>query len=543
MTTENDENISRMEKMMKAEVKKEIKVRTKGIKKTVAKCMTNEIGKLEVETRTKLAEMKKIIENKVVESERMVELLEEYTKLVHFVNDRYDDHEIWKATFDEADKERVKVVNNILERISNCEDLNIKQGSELNMIERKRRKYNLRISNLKESERNEDVRTTVAKFIVEHSLLPGCTAMANVRAELQQAFRFGKQVTGRPKQILARFYSSEARNEVMSRSKGYNKNQQLKPIYLSDDHSPQDYALKQEAKVFMAQAHKKGKEPRFFDGELKISGEDGKKKIVHRREIQKFNIEHKISLPENIDLPPMLGTRIHTERLVPVSKSKKSADPNLIKSSRPQPALPKPRSTNNSQTATTSTANVPSQNQKSPSTSSEDEEESESESTTTESEDTPSDEENEPIVIEEEEEEDEEEEEETGDQEEKTTDPGHEDETEMSSSYPKSSSTETDKVDDEKIKTSKGTGPSTDQEHTEEETKGTGPSTDSMLGTSRDSTTQELLRKLNMTELDELIQASHNTTKEMRREMKHRKKEEKRIELQLQGTGKDTQDS
>ena len=176
------------------------------------------------------------------------------------------------------DKERIKVVNNIMERMNKIEDNQTKHAEELNRIERKRRKYNLRISNLKPYHNTDDVRTTVAKFIQQYGLLPGLDNMGLIRAELEQAFRFGKKDRSRPQQILVRFYSTEARNEIMAKSKRTDKSKELSPIYLQDDNSPQDYALKQEAKGYMAHAHKRGKEPRFFEGELKIAGEDGEKK-------------------------------------------------------------------------------------------------------------------------------------------------------------------------------------------------------------------------------------------------------------------------
>ena len=149
----------------------------------------------------------------------------------------------------------------------------------------------------------------------------------------------------------------------MARSKGHIKAQELKPVYMQDDNSPQDYALRLEAKAYMSEAHKRGKQPRFFDGELKITGEDGSsKKKITRKELQRFNLEHKITLPGNVKLPPIPGSRIYLDPLVPIARMKKTVDPRLKKSSVPAPApapAPAPPTlitpiVNTSQTATTS---------------------------------------------------------------------------------------------------------------------------------------------------------------------------------------------
>ena len=118
-----------------------------GINKKMAKCMSDEMDRMETDTKSKLDEMKRTIDNKVVDSDTITKLMEEYTKFAQFVNHRYDEHEEWRSTFDSTDKERVKVFNNIIDRMGKCEGIVTKQNEELNVIERKRRKYNLRISN------------------------------------------------------------------------------------------------------------------------------------------------------------------------------------------------------------------------------------------------------------------------------------------------------------------------------------------------------------------------------------------------------------
>ena len=82
----------------------------------------------------------------------------------------------------------------------------------------------------------------------------------------------------------------------MAKSKSKHRAKDIQPISLQDDHSPKDYAHKLEAKYYMKEEHKRGKEPQFRDGILKTVGEDGKRTEVPRTRILEFNKAQKIEI-------------------------------------------------------------------------------------------------------------------------------------------------------------------------------------------------------------------------------------------------------
>lgn len=69
-----------------------------------------------------------------------------YKGSLKFPNCRHEEHGAWRAEVEEKDRERVKTINNVIDRVTICED-------------RRWRKYNTRISNRKDYKKQTTQRT------------------------------------------------------------------------------------------------------------------------------------------------------------------------------------------------------------------------------------------------------------------------------------------------------------------------------------------------------------------------------------------------
>ena len=105
----------------------------------MAKCLSEELIDLRMEYRERMDEMQECIDQKVADSAEVLTRLKEYKDFVDFFSDRYDEDEEWKSKVMKADKEKVKAMNKLMERMDKCEEADRKHEEEFNIIERKRR--------------------------------------------------------------------------------------------------------------------------------------------------------------------------------------------------------------------------------------------------------------------------------------------------------------------------------------------------------------------------------------------------------------------
>ena len=285
-------------KSLKIEIKNQLKVKSTDIKKSVARVMGNEIINLQTQQKSDTEEMERKLTAYAKLNEEMETKIKKMDDAMMFFNERYEDHENWRKKFDDVDIKRIRSFNAAIHRISMCEEKTQKNETDINDQERRWRRKNIRISNLNSINPKEPVKDTVANLIAEHNLLVDHVSHEEARNEIETAFRFGPKQTNRPKQILVRFFSQETRNTVMRQSKNINKMREIQPIYMQDDLSPADYSDKLEAKAYMKEAHKKGKKPRFYDGNVKINDETGRMVNIPKKSIQEYNIQQG-SIPQD----------------------------------------------------------------------------------------------------------------------------------------------------------------------------------------------------------------------------------------------------
>lgn len=341
-----------LHKNIKSTVGKEVKAKSSEIKTSLAEYLSTEITSIRSQVQDSLDKMNAKINSKVTSTRALDKKLEEFKDTLDLFNDRYEDHENWRKEVETKDRERVQVFNEVIDRVSTCEDNDTELFDGWNNMERRWRRYNVRISCLKTKSKNEeeDVKETVAKFIKDKELLPGYTSLAEVRGEIEVAFRIGKKVQGKPKQILTRFFSYEVRDELVKVAKSKKKAEKIKPVYLQNDLSPTDYGLKSEAHAYMQKAHAKKKFPRFYKGTVKVS-ENGKILEIPRTDVISFNSRH------NVEFKEVKGAKRQKEKIkhvqpiqsspVPSKEPKKKAGENKKNkaSQKELPSLSSPETT------------------------------------------------------------------------------------------------------------------------------------------------------------------------------------------------------
>lgn len=293
METNKVEIKDSLQKNMKAEVKSQTKKSTKSMKIKIASYMTEELGNLKKFTNTVAMNMDQKIEEKVASSGELLKKILKMEEALEFFNKRYEEHENWRTGLEQNDAARIQTFNAALGKITACEQKMEKNEDDINSQERRWRKNNLRISNLDTYNRQDTVKDTVARFISEHGLLAENANMFEIRNEIETVYRFGPTQRNRPKQIMVRFYSTDTRNIIMKNSKNTGKSKEIQPVYLQDDLSPIDYQYKQSAKPYMKDAHSKGKEPRFWDGKVKINDASGKRTEIPKTKVMEYYNLHK----------------------------------------------------------------------------------------------------------------------------------------------------------------------------------------------------------------------------------------------------------
>ena len=122
-------------------------------------------------------------------------------------------------------------------------------------LERYTRGYNIRIFGVNESQ-GEVCKEKVDRILADKFA---------VESAIENAHRTGKAESGRPRPIIARFYSRFTRRAVMrvAKEKLHNTN-----IRFVDDLTKTDLEEKNRLKPFMAELYEKGKKPRFVQGRL-----------------------------------------------------------------------------------------------------------------------------------------------------------------------------------------------------------------------------------------------------------------------------------
>lgn len=278
---------------IKETVKTEVKEKSTKLKTSIAEYLGNEMAEMKSHLQKSLDKMQDQISSKIISTSIMDAKINKYQETLSFFNKRYEDHEEWRKSVERNDKERVETFNKVLDKVNSREEKDAEYEEALLEVDRKWRRYNTRISNLKDYNKADNVKETVAKFVIEKKLLQGYTKVSDVRNEIETAYRVGKQWNNKPKQILCRFYCYEVRDEIMRRAKQSQKAEEIKPVYLQDDLNPKDLELKNEANAFMKKAHTKKKFPRFYKGTVKIS-ENGDKLEIPRTDILDFNKKHNI---------------------------------------------------------------------------------------------------------------------------------------------------------------------------------------------------------------------------------------------------------
>ena len=223
------------------------------------------------------------------------------------------------------------------ERLGVSEEKNDQLEQDLNLMERKRRANNLRVSNLKNNAgKNENSKESVAKFILDNNLLRGYNHIKEITAEIEFAFRVGQTDSSKPRQLLVRFYDKLIRDEVMRSSKNKNKVNGLKPTFLQDDMTPADLRAKAEAWRYMQWSHKTGRTPRFYDGMVKVTDLQGKKHEIPRTTILAYNKKYNIK----IDQRPKRGREPPTSKIAKLPRYERPATADNYRATRNHPSEP-----------------------------------------------------------------------------------------------------------------------------------------------------------------------------------------------------------
>ena len=155
------------------------------------------------------------------------------------------------------------------EKDSMCQDCATNRKDIL-ALKRHSREYNIRIYTIKE-EKKENCRSKLIKFIKDNNLLPG--SEAEISNEIEYVHRVGRRNTsssGSGRQMIARFYSRETRNILVTAGKHKGENG---ANLVHEDFVKEDYEKRKIALPYMKRAHDQGKKTKFFRGQLIINGQ------------------------------------------------------------------------------------------------------------------------------------------------------------------------------------------------------------------------------------------------------------------------------
>jgi hypothetical protein len=287
----NKEQEEAMAKRLRGEIRGEVAKQSKQIGSNIANIVANEHDNLREEIKESIKKVEQI-QREIYEKhteEGITKQLNEYRESAHFVSGKYDINLTeYKTKLDELEalkkelQESITKAKNWEQRISATEIQAVDQ-------DRKWRKNNLRISNLPPVETGETTEITVAKMILIYTLWSEDKSLENILDEIEYAHRTGRDLTNRPRQILVRFKKEEIKNMIAINSKRREIARDMYPIYIQDDLTPQDLETKANSRDYMKEAHERGLQPRFIDGNVKIRQKNGKRRIVSKEEVEKFN--------------------------------------------------------------------------------------------------------------------------------------------------------------------------------------------------------------------------------------------------------------
>jgi len=285
-------------KTVQSEISTQMAAQTTGLKEKIATYMAEEITEWKLATKEKTDELENRLNIEKKDTATILENQIDFQKSLDFFNEKYEDNKKWRERHDEEESNKIEVFNLMVKKVKTLEKKVEIQEEERNRQERIIRKRNMRVSNLKPENETEAPTTTFCKFVLNNALMKEAKNIEDIRSKVDQCFRIGPKKPGRPRQMLVKMLTVKDRDEIMilARSKGISK--KIKPVFFQDDLTPEDWKTRNEALGYMEVCHNEGKEPRFFDGILKIKGPDGEKVIVEKEIIRKFNKKQAKKKPE-----------------------------------------------------------------------------------------------------------------------------------------------------------------------------------------------------------------------------------------------------
>ena len=132
--------------------------------------------------------------------------------------------------------------------------------SESNNLQRYTRSYNVRFLGILEKEKEECV-VTVEDLMSRYFDVPA--------GSIENAHRVGQSSGGKPRQIIARFYSRVTRRLVMTSAREVLAGTGFR---LVDDLTPKDLEAKRRVLPYMEKLYADNKKPRFINGRLYSEG-------------------------------------------------------------------------------------------------------------------------------------------------------------------------------------------------------------------------------------------------------------------------------
>ena len=132
--------------------------------------------------------------------------------------------------------------------------------SETSNLQRYTRSYNVRVLGIPEKD-SEDCVATVEDILSRYFDVPVGT--------IENAHRVGKSGGGKPRQLIARFFSRVTRRLVMTSARDAFANTGIRFV---DDLTPKDLEAKCRILPYMEKLNADNKKPRFIDGRLFSEG-------------------------------------------------------------------------------------------------------------------------------------------------------------------------------------------------------------------------------------------------------------------------------
>ena len=132
--------------------------------------------------------------------------------------------------------------------------------SETNNLQRYTRSYNVRVLGIPEKDR-EDCMATIEDILSRYFDVPV--------GAIENAHRVGKSGGGKPRQLIARFFSRVTRRLVMTSARDALANTGIRFV---DDLTPKDLEAKRRILPYMEKLYADNKKPRFINGRLFSEG-------------------------------------------------------------------------------------------------------------------------------------------------------------------------------------------------------------------------------------------------------------------------------